>query len=1030
MKPFYSNFFFLLMAMIGWSVPANSQIWEENFNSYGNGTFNAPPKWTSNATDCDDLSINEPGESMWGVYSGQFTINDIEGLPCCNGGIEGGGNDNSWTSEIINLTGYCDISISLEVFGIGNFECNDPSFPIFGCSGFTPPDNSHDQVVLQYNLDGGGWTQFGYVCGLNGTGPISVNGLNGTTLQIRFYAACKSNGETYTVDNIVVNGSVGGTPTFAQIGPLCETGSIEILPTASIEGITGTWDIGPNFDPSGLGGTITTIVFTPDPSFCASQATMDIEVLEPLIPIALLVDPFCETDPRFPLDPITNGINGSWSGPGVTNNEFDPAVAGPGTHVLFYNPLPGECAFGYGLVVEVNPVADPTLGTATICDNDPPFDLTFLEDPLHPGGTWSGQGVNGNFFDPTGLFGTIVLNFTSSAPCTNDGTTTITVNMSATPVLLPGMMCENGNLFDLTFLQDPLFPIGTWSGPGVTGNFFNPNGLPGVNILTFTSSEPCVAPATTDVTVEMTITPSLGTASICETEGPLDLTTLEDPLYPGGTWFGPGVNGTTFDPAGLNGPIELNFVSSLPCFTPTTTIVFVNAPATPNLGSANICESSGLFDLTTIQDPLFPIGVWSGPGVSGNTFDPTGQSGPVGVSFTPTNSCSFPATTFVVIEAVGTPDLGSATLCENEGFFDLTTLQDPGYPNGTWSGIGVVGNEFDPSGLSGNIDLTFTPSGNCVLPSQTFITVNLPMTPSLGTATLCETGSLYNLSNIADPSFPTGTWSGSGVAGNNFNPNGQNGNVLLTFTPSANCTEVATTFITVNVPAQPDLGVAETCQNSGLFDLNSIIDPTYPTGTWNGVGVSGSNFNPAGQSGLIPVSFTPTASCTIPDTTNIQVFAAPSFSNLDENCDLATQTYTVTFDISGGSFPPYTVDGVAVVGNTFTSVAIPSGTSYSFELNDGLGCGPVTISGSANCNCGTDAGTMNFSGSPLMLCHGENIPANHMGDEFLEIDDNLIFVLHTNAGSQFGTILASSPTSPIPYPGNLAALVQTSIFRR
>ncbi|HHM20837.1 MAG TPA: hypothetical protein ENJ20_02330, partial [Bacteroidetes bacterium] len=513
--------FFLLLALGSLAFPVNGQIWSEDFNGYADGTFNAPPKWTSYATDCDDPSINEPGESQWGVYGGAFTVNDIEGAPCCPAGIGGGGNDNAWTSEVIDLSGYCDISVSMEVFAAGNFECDDPGAPIFGCQGMTPPDNSHDQVVFEYSLDGGAYTQIAYVCGDNGTGLLSVSGLNGTTLQLRFSAACKSNGETYTIDNIIVNGSVATTPTFNPIGPLCENDPPVTLPTTSLEGITGTWDVGPAFDPSGQGGNTVTITFTPDPSFCASEATLDIEVEALSTPMPPGIGPFCETDPAVPLLTGINGITGNWSGPGVSNNEFDPAAAGAGLHTIQFTPDPGQCAMGARLDVTVNAPGNPVLGTTTVCDNDPPYDLTQLEDPLFPGGTWTGQGVTNNQFDPTGLSGPVTLTFISNQTCVNISTTTITVDVAAVPVLQTATACETGGLLDLVPLQDPSYPFGDWSGPGVTGTSFNPAGLAGANTLTFTSTQPCVAPATTTITVLVPVVPVLGTNTVCETDPPL-----------------------------------------------------------------------------------------------------------------------------------------------------------------------------------------------------------------------------------------------------------------------------------------------------------------------------------------------------------------------------------------------------------------------------------------------------------------------------------------------------------------------------
>ncbi|MCB0914052.1 MAG: hypothetical protein KDB60_20795, partial [Propionibacteriaceae bacterium] len=171
----------------------------------------------------------------------------------------------------------------------------------------------------------------------------------------------------------------------------------------------------------------------------------------------------------------------------------------------------------------------------------------------------------------------------------------------------------------------------------------------------------------------------------------------------------------------------------------------------------------------------------------GNGFDPAGQSGNVTLTFTPSTPCSNPATTTVTVNVPGTPNLGTATLCQTDAPLNLSTLQDPAFPTGNWSGPGVSGTSFNPAGQSGNVTLTFTPAGSCVNPATTTVTVNVPGTPNLGTATLCQTDGPLNLNTLLDPAFPSGTWSGPGVIGNGFDPAGQSGNVTLTFTPSTPC---------------------------------------------------------------------------------------------------------------------------------------------------------------------------------------------------------------------------------------------------
>ena len=85
----------------------------------------------------------------------------------------------------------------------------------------------------------------------------------------------------------------------------------------------------------------------------------------------------------------------------------------------------------------------------------------------------------------------------------------------------------------------------------------------------------------------------------------------------------------------LSGPITLTFTSDAACTLPATTTITVNVPVAPVLMNASICVTGSTLDLTTLQDPNFPTGTWSGPGVTGTTFNPIGQSGPVGLNFTP-----------------------------------------------------------------------------------------------------------------------------------------------------------------------------------------------------------------------------------------------------------------------------------------------------------------------------------------------------------------------------------------------------------
>lgn len=115
-------------------------------------------------------------------------------------------------------------------------------------------------------------------------------------------------------------------------------------------------------------------------------------------------------------------------------------------------------------------------------------------------------------------------------------------------------------------------------------------------------------------------------------------------------------------------------------------------------------------------------------------------------------------------------------------------------------------------------------------------------------------------------------------------------------------------------------------------------------------------------------------------------------------------TYTVTITMSGGS-GDYTIDGIEVEGNTFTSEPIPCGEPFSFEASDGTFI--EIVEGTSPCPepCFADAGIMPSTDAVNPICAGDvtlfNTTGSNLGD-----DDVLIYVLHDSATTELGTVLA------------------------
>jgi hypothetical protein len=202
----------LLLLMLVLPNALNAQIWQEDFSGANQG-------WTQNFTDCDGTAA-----SFAGVQNNRFEITDMEGAPCCP---SGGGGDNEWVTNPINIAGFCNVGISVSYGFSGSFECTAGG-PYFGCQGNVAIDNGHDQIVFQYRINGGPWIQFAYVCG-GMTGTATINGLSGTTLEIRILPSNKAVAETYFFDNVSVTGTTAPVMTQPADITVCANSPVSAI---------------------------------------------------------------------------------------------------------------------------------------------------------------------------------------------------------------------------------------------------------------------------------------------------------------------------------------------------------------------------------------------------------------------------------------------------------------------------------------------------------------------------------------------------------------------------------------------------------------------------------------------------------------------------------------------------------------------------------------------------------------------------------------------------------------------------------
>lgn len=201
------------------------------------------------------------------------------------------------------------------------------------------------------------------------------------------------------------------------------------------------------------------------------------------------------------LDPV----GGQLSGPGLLGNDFDPTLAGLGSHTLTYeytdaNGCDNEATTT--ISVNANPTVSLSAASNTVCENGSTIALT----PSPAGGTYTGATLSGNTFDPadntTGL-NTINYSFTDANGCSGSANTDITVN--ANPVVEFNQpftpFCKGSQPVDLTANAVPAG--GIFSGTGIVGTSLDVSNTGTYAVeYTFTDGNGCSTTKQADLLVD------------------------------------------------------------------------------------------------------------------------------------------------------------------------------------------------------------------------------------------------------------------------------------------------------------------------------------------------------------------------------------------------------------------------------------------------------------------------------------------------------------------------------------------------
>jgi|GEM_PF-1277031 len=437
-------------------------------------------------------------------------------------------------------------------------------------------------------------------------------------------------------------------------GPYCEGQTIEL--TGGPDGMSSYAWTGPNGytsseqSPSILSSTtamagVYTLTVT-NADGCTDDATTSVTVDIGVTATASNTGPYCEGD--------TIQLNGSpdsmasyaWTGPnGFTSSEQNPSIpaatAAMGGDYTLTATNSGGCTGQDTTTVVVNtpPTAAASNG-GPYCEGDT-IDLTGEPDSM-ASYAWTGpNGFTSSLQSPTiadatsAAAGVYTLTVTDANGCTDQTTTSVTVNASPTATASnTGPVCEG---FPVQLIGGPAgMSSYSWTGPnGYTSSLQSPTILVttsshnGVYTLTVTNAAGCTDQAQTTVTVNA---PPAVTASnngpVCEggilqlTGGPAGMS-----IY---SWVGPnGYTSSQQSPqiVGITlaqaGSYSLTVTDSNGCIASTSTTVIVNAlPAVDAGSNDNVCINTPPYNMTGFSPAG---GVWSGTGITNpglGTFNP------------------------------------------------------------------------------------------------------------------------------------------------------------------------------------------------------------------------------------------------------------------------------------------------------------------------------------------------------------------------------------------------------------------------
>ena len=928
----------------------------------------------------------------WSSNSAQFDN------PCTSTGDNWDGTTYLWvgpaasfprdlTTVAFTVTDQCQICFDFKMATQGN------SSP---CEG---PDEPDEGVSLQWNNnDGSGWHDITYFCPdgneySSNNGQGSSGGYSGPFLVWDNYcynvpaAAAGNNTQFQWHQNLVTDNDYdhwGIDNVFIN----CPSPDVTITWEDSNNGVF-SHDADP---PQQCPTQNTTYTATIDDGIGSDVETFDVIVYQPpTLDIQGLAPAYCLTQSAVTMTGLPAG--GTFSGPGVTGTQFDPASAGLGTHTITYDwdqvDSQGNvlCSFSTTTSVIVNngPTADFTVVTPLCTGTNTTITYTGTgSSSASYTWNWGGLGVTPGTGQGPHTGTAAVGTYTVSLQVTENGCTGDLVSHDI--VFNPYPTANAGTDDDqcgLTYTlgASPSIGTGTWTqtaGPGTSTFATASSANSDVTVSqygTYTfqweeNSNTCIDNDEVQITFWEIPVPNAGPDdAICG----LNYTLAAVPTVGTGTWTASPSTGVSF--TNIHSATSSVSVATEGAYTFTWTeengqctasddvnIEFIEIPIA-NAGATNIDVCGPDYTMTAI--PSVGTGTWTASPTTASFTNVNNATSVVSVSaygsynFTWTEvnqTCTDDQTVTINFYEIPTPNAGiDDVVCGP----DYTLNASSSVGTGIWSTTSGAANILSPnqvnSGTTVNVYGTYTytyteDNHGCIESDDVDITYyQIPTSDFTASIVNCfqDNSTVTYTGNASSSATYTWNWdTGSAIPGSGQGPNNVNWNTANTFTISLQVTENGCQSpITTHDVINPEL-LTSTATSTDILcfgDANGTLSATYTGGTfpyttvWNS---GDSTLNVSDLSGgNYQIVITDAMGCTSTSTTVINEPTKLELSPIENYFVCNGASINAQASVTGGT-PNYIYywDGVQSSNPNYSENPVVSNSSHCVIVVDQNNC--------------------------------------------------------------------------------------------